>query len=221
MDSELRPFLQATEFLDSDHPIVIEFAERACAGEPSARARAVRLYYAVRDGIWYNPYAMVPDANAYKASVIARAPSAFCVQKAVLLTAAARAVQIPSRLAFADVRNHLTSEKLRAAMGTDLFVFHGYSELYLGGQWLKATPTFNRELCERFGVVPLDFDGTTDAIFHEFDALSRRHMEYVRQRGSFADLPFDEMLKVFRKIYGGTGLTQRTNGLDDETFVGR
>ncbi|MFQ5668250.1 MAG: transglutaminase family protein [Candidatus Binatia bacterium] len=219
MDADLDTYLAPTTFLDCDSPVVVDFARRACDGETAARAQAVRLYYAVRDGIWYNPYTVVADPEAFKASVIARARSAFCVQKAILLTAAARAVGIPSRLAFADVRNHLTSEKLRATMGTDIFVFHGYSELHLGGKWLKATPTFNRELCERFGVLPLEFDGTADAIFQPFDAHNRRHMEYIRQRGSFADLPFDEMIAVMRETYGATSMTGEAEGEADKRFA--
>ena len=30
-------------------------------------------------------------------------------------------------------------------MGTDLFVYHGYAELFLDGKWVKATPAFNVE----------------------------------------------------------------------------
>jgi transglutaminase-like putative cysteine protease len=196
-------FLAPTRFLDCDAPEVRAFAARATAGASDPRARAVALYYAVRDGIRYDPYTVHADPGAYEASRIARAPSAFCVPKAILLAAAARALGIPARLGFADVRNHRTSEKLRARMGTDLFVFHGYTELHLGGAWRKATPAFNRELCERVGVAPLEFDGRTDALLHAFDREGRRHMEYVRDRGTFADLPFAEMLRVFREVYRG------------------
>jgi transglutaminase-like putative cysteine protease len=124
------------------------------AGASDPRERAVALYYAVRDGIRYDPYSVQAAPQAYRASSIVQAPAAFCVPKAILLAAAARDIGIPARLGFADVRNHLASEKLRARMGTDLFVFHGYTDLYLDGGWRKATPAFNRELCSRFGVPP-------------------------------------------------------------------
>lgn len=100
------------------------------------------------------------------------------------------------------MRNHLATPKLLERMGTDLFVFHGYSELYLDGRWLKAAPTFNRELCERFGVSPQEFDGTADALLHPFDGEGRRHMEYVKDRGSFDDVPFEEMMRVLEQTYG-------------------
>lgn len=197
----LARYLTPTWFLDSDSAAVAALAERAVGAARSAKEKAVRLYYEVRDGIRYDPYAMARDPEAYRASYVAGAPSAYCIPKAVLLAAAARGVGVPARLGFADVRNHLTSEKLRERMGTDLFAFHGYTELYLEGRWVKATPAFNRSLCERFGVLPLEFDGEADSIFHPFDARGERHMEYVRDRGSFADLPFEEIMRVFQEIY--------------------
>jgi hypothetical protein len=65
----------------------------------------------------------------------------------------------------------------------------------------KVTPAFNTELCERFGVRQLIFDGKSDALFHEFDTNSHRHMEYVRDRGWFADPPIGELLGEFRSTY--------------------
>ena len=87
------------------------------------------------------------------------------------------------------MRNHLTSEKLTATMGTDVFLWHGYSELLIEGRWLKASSAFNVEMCERFGVKVLDFDGTADALMHPYDEAGNKHMEYLAQRGSFDDLP--------------------------------
>jgi hypothetical protein len=99
------------------------------------------------------------------------------------------------------VKNHLTTPALTAKMGTDLFVFHGYAELLLEGRWLKATPAFNRSLCTKFRVKPLEFDGTADSIFHPFDQDDRRHMEYMRERGSYADVPAEEIKRVFQATY--------------------
>ncbi|HEX2199541.1 MAG TPA: transglutaminase domain-containing protein, partial [Burkholderiales bacterium] len=142
-----------------------------------------------------------PEPDDYVASRVAEMPSAFCIQKAVLLAAAARAIGIPARLGFADVKNHLTSPKLAAVMGSDLFVFHGYTEPHLDGRWVKATPAFNLGLCTKFRVKPLEFDGTADSIFHPFDEDDRRHMEYVRERGSYADVPAEEIKRVFQATY--------------------
>jgi transglutaminase-like putative cysteine protease len=125
----------------------------------------------------------------------------FCIGKAALLAACARASGIAARVGFADVKNHLTSPRLAKTMGSDLFVFHGYAELLVDGRWVKATPAFNLALCRKFRVKPLEFDGRSDSIFHPFDEDERRHMEYLRERGSYADVPIAEIQQAFRDAY--------------------
>jgi len=196
-------FLAPTFYLDSDHPAVVAWAH-AAAGEASDAAEvAARLFLAVRDQLRYDPYAVSQDRADYRASAILQTKAAFCVPKAVLLAAGARAVGIPARLGFADVVNHLSSEELREAMGTDLFVYHGYVELFVHERWVKATPAFDEGLCRYFGVTPLTFDGHTDALLQPFDEEGERCMEYVRERGVFADLPFEEIRDAFLETYGG------------------
>lgn len=204
MTEDLEPYLAPTWFIDCHSPAVRHRAEHAAADAASDEERAVRLFYAVRDGIRYDPYSITSDPDDYRASTVLEQRGAYCIPKAVALTALARAVGIPARLGFADVRNHLASEKLLARLGTDLFVFHGFTEFRLADRWVKATPAFNITLCERFGVRPLEFDGRSDALFHEYSADGRHHMEYVAARGSFADLPFEEIMKAFAAAYGHT-----------------
>jgi transglutaminase-like putative cysteine protease len=194
-------YLAPTPFVDSDAPAVRAFAASAVGEAATATEKAVRLFYAVRDEIRYDPYTFSFEPAAFKASAVLAKRVGFCVPKAILLAAVARAVGVPSRLGFADVRNHLTTARLRALMGTDVFVFHGFTELYLEQTWVKATPTFNRSLCERFNVPPLDFDGRRDALFHAFDGAGNRHMEYLRYHGHYADLPLEKVLDAFRQHY--------------------
>jgi transglutaminase-like putative cysteine protease len=203
-------WLAPTWFVDSDSDPVGAFAETAAADATEPVDVAVRLFYAVRDGYRYDPYGTDFQREAFRASAVVGSTSNWCVPKAVLLTAAARNRGIPARLGFADVRNHLTSEKLSAQMGTDLFAWHGYSELLLDGRWFKLSTAFNIELCDRFGVKALDFDGTTDALMHPYDKAGNRHMEYVRQRGSYDDLPLDVMMVDFAEIYGWEVGTEAT-----------
>jgi transglutaminase-like putative cysteine protease len=189
-------------FVEADHPDVIAFAEEAIAGATTDREKAVALFYAVRDKIRYDPYVMTDDPEIYRASAVIDAKVGYCINKSVLLAAAARAVGIPARLGFSDVRNHLNTEKLRERLGgTDLFLWHGYTEFLLDGRWVKVTSAFNIELCERFGVLPLDFDGEHDALLHPYTADGRDHMEYVQERGSFDELPFDEIMSDLRATY--------------------
>jgi transglutaminase-like putative cysteine protease len=125
------------------------------------------------------------------------------VPKAVVLAAVARAAGIPARLGFADVRNHLSTQRLRDTMKTDVFAWHGYTELWLDGAWRKATPAFNVELCDKFGLLPLEFDGVHDSLYHPFDRSGQRHMEYVAERGPFDDLPLAQIAATFAEIYPG------------------
>jgi transglutaminase-like putative cysteine protease len=196
----MNAYLTAGRYIDSAHPAVREFA-RLHAVSGDTRERAVSLYYAVRDRIRYNPFLDFSDSEVFRASSVLAARQGFCVGKASLLAACARAAGIPARVGFADVKNHLTTPRLAETMGSDLFVYHGYTELLLDERWVKATPAFNLALCERFHVKPLDFDGREDSIFHPFDAAGRRHMEYLRIRGSYADVPVDEIQQAFRKAY--------------------
>lgn len=202
-DPELAEFLEPGEFVDSDHPDVIAFAKRATADAVTAKETAVALYFAVRDWIRYDPYVAIADPDRYKASKCVQAGRAFCIGKASLLAACARAVGIPARVAYADVRNHLCTPRLREIMGgSDMFKNHGFTELYIEGKWVKVTPTFNLELCEKFGVVALDFDGETDALLHPFDTQGRRHMEYVAYRGKYADVPAEMLSRAMIDNYG-------------------
>jgi len=196
----MNQYLRPGRFVDSDHPAVSAFSKEHSIGKDD-REKAVSLYYAVRDRIRYHPFQNFTLDDTYRASVCIEQGSGWCVPKAALLAACARAIGIPARVGYADVRNHITTPELTAKMGTDLFVFHGYTELRLEGSWVKATPAFNLSLCTRFRVKPLEFDGWTDSLFHPFDEDNRRHMEYVHERGSYADVPVDEIRRVFSETY--------------------
>jgi len=200
-NSNLEIYLQPTRFINSDAPEIIDFAQAAVGQAQSERDRAVNLYYAVRDTIRYSPYVILFEPERFKATWPLREKVGFCIHKSVLLAAVARAQGIPSRLGFADVRNHLATERLIRLMRTDEFIYHGYTELYLQGKWVKATPAFNLALCEKFGVKPLEFDGQTDSIFHPFDLAGHKHMEYIRDHGQYADLPYRQMVKAFEDGY--------------------
>jgi len=199
MDEE---FLKPTEFVESDSPEIQAFAGKVVAGAATHREKAVKLYYAVRDGIFYDPYRIDIARESFKASTTLRRGYGYCVAKAILLAACLRGEGIPGKLHFADVRNHLTTERLKKAMQTDTFFYHGYNDIFLDGRWIKVTPTFNLSLCEKFKVKPLDWDGASDAVFHPFDLAGRRHMEYITDHGSFADLPYDAIIDCFLTRYG-------------------
>ena len=192
--------LAATPQVDADHPAVVDFARRHAVGA-NDRERAVALYYAVRDGFRYDPYRIDLSPHGMRASTVLETGYGWCVTKAALLAAAGRAVGIPARLGYADVRNHLSTERMRQMMKTDIFVWHGYTDFWLDGAWRKATPAFNLSLCERFGLHPLEFDGVADSIYHPYDRAGNRHMEYVHQRGAFDEMPLAEITADILRTY--------------------
>jgi len=195
--------------IDSDHPEIIAYARRV-AGEGSDREKALRLYYAVRDDLRYDPYNTPMKREAYRASTTLAAGHGYCVNKAGLMAAVCRAAGIPARVGYADVRNHMTTKRLAELMGNDVFYYHGYTDVWLDGHWVKATPAFNKELTDRFGLKPLDWDAVGDSIYHPFDLSGRRHMEYLAYRGTFADIPFDEIRDAFRHYYPRMTAEQET-----------
>ena len=200
-DSERRLFLDPGDYIDSEHPAVVAFARENAPADASDRDRARALYKAVRDKIRYNPYVNMRSPETFRASSVIAAGNAYCVGKAALFAAACRVHGIPARVGFADVRNHLTTDKLRESMGTDLFSWHGYTHVYVDGAWRKATPTFNASLCEKLGVKPLDFDGHDDALLHPFDGAGRAFMQYVEDHGSFHDVPAQFLMREMARVY--------------------
>ena len=194
-------FLQPTAFIDSDNDQVRAFARAAAGDAQGDKARVIALYHAVRDRIAYNPYLDYTDPGVFRASAVLAAGRGFCIGKSALLAASARALGIPARTGFADVRNHMTSKRLRALTESDTFYWHSYTELRIDGAWVKCTPAFDSALCARAGLAPLEFDGVTDSLFHPFDPAGRRHMEYLNDRGAFEDVPVDIILADFRRHY--------------------
>jgi transglutaminase-like putative cysteine protease len=190
--------LKPGRFVESDDPAIVAFAADAAGEARDPIDVAIRLYYAVRDKIIYDPYQAYGHHDTYSGRVALARGRGFCVSKAALLAACARSRGIPARLGFADVRNHLATPRLLETIGSDVFNWHAYADLWLDGKFVKATPAFNLSMCERFGVLPLEFDGRADSIFHPYDRDDRRHMEYLVDRGTYTDVPVEKILETLR-----------------------
>lgn len=199
--------LAPTPLIDSDHPAVVAFARAHDRGADD-RERAVALFHAVRDEIRYDAYRIDLTPAGMRASSALANGYGWCVPKGALLAACCRAVGIPARVGYADVRNHMSTERLRQIMQTDLFIWHGYTDIWIDNAWVKATPAFNLSLCERFGLLPLEFDGRSDSIYHAFDRAGNRHMEYVNQRGAFDEMPLGQIAADFASLYPNWDTTQ-------------
>lgn len=208
-------YLTPTAIIDSDHPSIRDYAKATIQGIEDPVEMAVHLYLAVRDGILYDPYSPFYLPEHYRASYVLKRGRSFCVPKASLLCALGRACGIPSRVGLADVRNHLTTKQLIDFMGSDLFVCHGFVELYLEGKWVKATPAFNSALCERHHVPPLDFSGREDSLFQPYNLKNQKFMEYVDIRGVYADVPVGEIVAAWKEAYGEERVNYWIKGLKE------
>jgi hypothetical protein len=80
-------------------------------------------------------------------------------------------------------------------------VFHGAAEMFVDGKWVKATPAFNKRLCDFLGVDAIEFDGTSDAIFQEYDREGNVFMEYLHDYGAFDDMPYQMFLDELDRHY--------------------
>ena len=197
----LDQYLTPTKYLDSDNSKVIAYANNIIGDEKNKKEAVLKLFYAIRDGIPYHFDSIGVKKEIFIASNVIGVEGSFCIPKAVLLVTCSRVIDVPARLGFADVQNHLATEKVRQKMKTDLFIFHGYAELYINNKWVKATPAFNKELCERFNVQPLDFNGEHDAVFQQYTKSGEKYMDYLKDYGTFSDMPYELMLATFKNTY--------------------
>ena len=203
MSTDHKKYLAATPIIDADSKIIMDYAMSAVEdANQHPIAKAIKLYYAVRDGIWYDPYIPFYRPEHYRSSQVLKTGRAFCIGKAGLLCALGRACGIPARVGFADVRNHLATRQLLDYLGSDIFAFHGFTEFYLEGRWVKATPAFNIELCRKAKVTPLEFNGREDSIFQPYNQEKKLFMEYVKDHGTFADIPVDRIVESWKITYG-------------------
>jgi len=198
----IEEYLKPTPFIDYETSSISEKAQALTRGRGQTAEKAKSLFYFVRDEVKYNMYSPFHLPEHYRASAILKRGAGYCVQKAILLAALARATGIPTRLRFADIRNHLATQKAIEEIGTNLFVYHAYDELYIDGRWIKAAPTFDMKMCQQMGYIPVEFDGKNDALLHSHNQDGKLHIEYVRDHGYYKDVPLDEILNAWNQAYG-------------------
>jgi len=200
-NANMETFLQPTFFIDSDSTEISDFVSETVSKETNPKLMAIRIFYAVRDQIIYDPYAFTLKPERLKASYILSQKSAFCIPKAIVLAAAARAANIPARLGFANLINHLMGKELKQLLQTNLIAWHGYAELYIDHQWIKVTPAFNADLCKHLNVPSVEFNAENHAIFPGKDNNGNQYMEYINYQGTFSDLPLDRIVKSMKHYY--------------------
>lgn len=196
-------YLQPTKFFDFNKSKVKQKALEITEGCETDKEKAKTLFYWVRDNIKYNMTLFIPKIiNNFKASKVLHKRQGFCVSKSILLSSLARAVGIPARIHLVDLINHLISQKVIDFMKDKTMYYHGFSELFIDGKWVKLTPSFDKETAIRGGFLPhVEFDGENDAVFPPYDINGNRFGEYVGDHGVHADLPLDEIDRVFEEKY--------------------
>ncbi|MFH1130488.1 MAG: transglutaminase family protein [Pseudomonadota bacterium] len=201
MEQDFESFLRPTRFIDFEHESISSLVRDLIRASDSPRIRAQKLFYFVRDKIRYDPFVPMLDPEDYEASTTLKRCAGACIQKAVLLAALSRSAGIPCKLCFADIRSQIVPAELLKLLGTNLFTHHGYNSLFLDQKWVKAAPTFDLAMCEKYSYLPVEFDGTVDAVLPPVDRAGNKHIEYVRHIGEFADLPLEKILKAFEDVY--------------------
>jgi len=194
-------YLKPTAFIESDHKDVIEFANNAIKKITDPKLQSIKLFYAVRDKIAYDPYTFNLKPDKIKASHVVSTKKGFCIPKAVLMTSVFRAVGIPARLGFANLINHIMGDELKNILKSNILAFHGYTEIYINDKWLRVTPTFNIELCSFLNVPTVEFDGESHAIFSSTDNNGNQFMEYIEYHGTFDDVPLTKIVESMMIYY--------------------
>lgn len=215
----LSPYLTPTEVIDSDHPSIIAYTEKVSGAAPDPISKACALFAAVRDEVVYDPITHFYRQSHYRASNVLERKSGYCVSKACLLCALGRAAGIPARLGFADIRNHGAAPQIVEMMGTNIFTFHGFVEFFLEDRWVKATPAFDRSVHEKHNIPLVVFNGREDAVFPSHDLDGNMYVEYIRYHGVYADLPLDDLMRSFRRIYGSERVDQWIEMLESDLRV--
>ncbi|MBA7646586.1 hypothetical protein ES703_54351 [subsurface metagenome] len=204
MNFQVEKYLKPTAAIDCEHRSIKEKAQDLTKEPEKITEKAKSLFYFVRDEIKYNPYVPKHLAEHFRASNTLSRGEGYCVQKAVLLAALARAAGIPARLGFAQIKNNLLPEKMARKLGTNILPYHGYAELYIDGSWVKATPAFDLKMCRENRIIPVDFDGKNNAVLHSHNQDGKLHIEYLLDRGHYDDVPLDDIWRAMIERFGTT-----------------
>ena len=194
-------YLEPSYYFDFENKAIQDLIAEFKDPSLSDKEKAVGLYLKIRDQWKYNPYHISLAREKFKASVIAGKPTGNCVEKSILLIACLRAVGVPARLHLGKVKNHIAVERLTEKFGSNELTPHGMVNIYLNNKWLKASPAFNKTLCEKFRVAPLEFDGENNSFLQQYNREGSLFMEYTDDYGHFEDVPVEFMIQNIKEHY--------------------
>ena len=212
---ELEDFLAPAPGVSCDEPELFDLARSIVRGSKNDVEAGVKLFEWVRDSVRYSAYVPFWDIRHYQAATVLARGQGYCVQKAALLAALCRSLGFPARLAYADIENHLLGPKLADYLGTKIMTFHCFAEIYLGGKWVKATPSFERELCESQGWKLVEFNGRDNAMLPADDLSGRPHIKYLRSHFSSPGVPLDIIMEAWEAYYGPERMARWRKNLEE------
>ena len=125
-------YLESTDYLDAEHPRVVETAERIVGGATTDRERAVRIHDFVRDEIRFGFAAEFWNQTA---SEVLESGVGFCNTKSTLFVALLRAVGIPARQHFVTIDARILHGLIDPRTP---YVDHSYAEVWIDGDWIRT-----------------------------------------------------------------------------------
>ena len=195
--------LGSTYYFDFENTAIQHLVLRAKEKSTSQIETIGHLYTMIRDHWWYDAFDISFEPQHYKASYIALKNKGNCVEKSILLIACLRAIEVPAKLHLGKVKNHIAAENLIRKIGTNELSPHGIVTAFIKGKWIKLSPVFNKELCEKFKVAPLGFNPNQSTYLQQFNAKGSLFMEYIEDYGTFDDVPLDFMKQNIEEHYPG------------------
>jgi len=220
--TDLRPYLEPTAIIDSDHPDVIAEAARLTRGCASEREKLERIYYFVRE-MPYDILAACRDMadGKRRASDVLRAGHAFCMGKASSFVALCRAVGIPARVGFQQLDcpdKPFMSEEVRRLWGDRKLPWHSLGEAYLGGKWLKLDATIDSATASAKGrSYTREFDGEHDIPTVEGPVLANldSHADYPRDVADWYETMAREVVRALNQREAEAAVAR-----DDQLWAG-
>lgn len=213
MSQELEFFLEPAEGIQCAHPEVLALARQVARGSHNDVEAAGRLFEYVRDTVRYSVQVPYAPMEQYLALNTLQRGWGYCVQKSAVLVALARALGIPARLGLADIENHILPPAMVHMLGSNIIYYHCFAEWWIGGQWLKATPSFDRQLCTERGWRLVEFVPGANLMLPETDLAGNPHVSYIRYHGWRQGVPLEEMLQGWQETMGPQGL-EAWNAMD-------
>jgi len=132
----MKQYLEATEYIDWQHPAVLEKARQLSAGAQNKTEVARRCFEYVRDEIKHSwDFKMEPVTC--RASDVLQHGTGYCYAKSHLLAALLRANQIPAGLCY---------QRLSLGSGGPPYCLHGLNAVWLPDHgWYRIDPRGNKQ----------------------------------------------------------------------------